>query len=265
MPKLHRDGADLWWDVKGAPDAPPLILAAGLGGTHGWWAPQIEAYAREFRVLVFDQRGTGHSSRVPVASVEQMAGDAAAVMDAAGITRAAWLGHSTGGAIGVALALSEPARLSRLVVYASTTHGDSYRRRVFDLRKILMARAGAEAYARYTTLLLHPPYWINANEARIAADEAAAAAALGDPLVQASRLDAILAFDPRAALPRLKPPLLVLCADDDILTPRYFSEEMAALVPHARAVFVPRGGHALSRTEPALFDGIVLPFLREAP
>ena len=73
MPHLHRDGADLWWDVKGAPTSPPLILAAGLGGTHGWWAPQIEAYAREFRVLVFDQRGTGHSSRVPVAAVKPAA------------------------------------------------------------------------------------------------------------------------------------------------------------------------------------------------
>lgn len=265
MPKIQRDGAEIWWDVRGAPDAPPLVLAAGLGGTHGWWAPQIEAYAREFRVLVFDQRGTGNSSRVPVASVGQMAEDLAAVMDAAGMKRAAYLGHSTGGAIGVALALAEPQRLSRMVVYASTTHGDAYRHRVFALRKILMERAGSDAYARYTTLLLHPPYWINANEARIAADEAAAAGALGDPVVQGSRLDAILAFDPRADLPRLKPPLMVLCADDDILTPRYFSEEMAALVPGAYAVFVPRGGHALSRTEPALFDSIVLPFLREAP
>jgi aminoacrylate hydrolase len=55
----------------------------------------------------------------------------------------------------------------------------------------------------------------------------------------------------------------ILCADDDILTPRYFSEEMARLIPGAEAVFVPQGGHALSRTEPELFDRHVLPFLRE--
>lgn len=264
MPVVHRDGADLWWEVRGAPGAPPLILAAGLGGTHGWWAPQIERYAREFRVLLFDQRGTGHSSRVPVASIAQMADDLAAVMDAAGMPTARYLGHSTGGAIGVALALAQPGRFERMVVYASTTNGDPYRHRVLGLRKILMEKAGPAAYARYTTLLLHPPYWINANAARLEADEAAAAAALGDPEVQGSRLDAILAFDPRAELPRLKPPALILCADDDILTPRYFSEEMAALIPGARAVFVQRGGHALSRTEPELFDSIVLPFLREA-
>ena len=53
----------------------------------------------------------------------------------------------------------------------------------------------------------------------------------------------------------------VLCADDDILTPRYFSEEFVRLIPGAEAVYLPRGGHALSRTEPALFDSQVLPFL----
>ena len=53
----------------------------------------------------------------------------------------------------------------------------------------------------------------------------------------------------------------VLCAEDDILTPRYFSAEFARLIAGAKSVFVPRGGHALSRTEPALFDAAVLPFL----
>ena len=53
---------------------------------------------------------------------------------------------------------------------------------------------------------------------------------------------------------------MVLCADDDIITPRYFSEDYVARIPGARAHFVARGGHALSRTEPELFNQIVLAF-----
>jgi aminoacrylate hydrolase len=261
MPFVRREDCDLHYEVQG--EGPPLVLAAGLGGTAGWWAPQAARYAQEFTLLTFDQRGTGRSSRVPVASIGQMAEDLAAVLDHAGIGRAQVLGHSTGGAIGVALALDHPGRVASLLIQSSTTHGDAYRRRVLDLRLTLLQHAGAGAYARTTSVLLYPPYFIIANDARLAAEEAAAAAELGTAEVQGSRMEAILAFDRRTELGRLRLPVRVLCADDDILTPRYFSEEYARLIPGAEAVFVPRGGHALSRTEPELFDAHVLPFFRE--
>ncbi len=78
--------------------------------------------------------------------------------------------------------------------------------------------------------------------------------------MQASRLDAILAFDPRAEFSRISIPTMVVCADDDILTPRYFSEDFAARIPNAKTYFAKRGGHALSRTEPDLFNQIALEF-----
>lgn len=257
MPLIRRAGCDLHYTVEGS--GPPLVLAAGLGGAAAWWEPQVARYAERFTLIRFDQRGTGASSRVPVASVEEMAADLVAILDHARIRQAQMIGHSTGAAIGVATALDHPGRLSSLVIYASTTHGDAYRRRVFALRRLLFQRVGVEAYAQFTSLLLYPPYWINANDTALR--EAEAGAALGAPEVQASRLDAILRFDRRAELGRLDLPVRVVCADDDILTPRYFSEEFARLIPGAETAFVPRGGHALSRTEPALFDHVVLPFL----
>ena len=74
------------------------------------------------------------------------------------------------------------------------------------------------------------------------------------------RITAILDFDRRAELGAIRIPTLVLCADDDILTPRYFSEEYARLIPGARRRWEPRGGHALSRTEPEIFNRIALEF-----
>ncbi|MET0276777.1 MAG: alpha/beta hydrolase [Pseudorhodoplanes sp.] len=260
MPMAEAEGAELYWESSG--DGPPLILAAGLGGVHGYWQPNRAELERHFTLYLFDQRGTGKSSRVKVASIEQMAGDLIAIMDAAGLPTAHYLGHSTGGAIGVAAALDHPGRLKSLMIYASTTHGDPYRHRIFDLRRQIHAGLGAEAYGKYTSLLLYPPYWINAHHDTLMEAEIAAARQLGDAEVQASRLDAILAFDPRARLSRIWIPTLIICADDDILTPRYFSEDFAARIPNAKTHFAERGGHALSRTEPELFNQIAIEFFR---
>ena len=258
MPFAQGEGADLYWETSG--DGPPLILAAGLGGVHSYWQANRAALERHFTLCLFDQRGTGKSTRTKVASIEQMSADLIAVMDAARLPSAHYLGHSTGGAIGIATALDYPGRLKSLMIYASTTHGDPYRHRVLGLRSLIHAGLGAEAYGKYTLLLLYPPYWINANDEALRQAEALAASQLGEPAVQTSRLDAILAFDRRSELHRIAVPTMILCADDDILTPRYFSEEFARHIPHARTHFVPRGGHALSRTEPDLFNSIAIDF-----
>ena len=262
MPIAKFDGADLYWEQQGS--GPPLILGAGLGGAGNWWDPNRAALAERFTVFTFDQRGTGRSSKVPVSSIEQMSADLIAVMDAAGLGAAHYLGHSTGGAIGVATALDHPDRFRSLMIYASTTCGDAYRRKVFDLRRRLFEDLGVDAYVQYSSLLLYPPYWINANQERLAAAEAQSASQLGPADVQSSRLAAILNFDRRAELHGIRIPTMVVCADDDILTPRYFSEEYARLIPGARAHWVPRGGHALSRTEPDMFNRIALQFFTEA-
>jgi len=166
--------------------------------------------------------------------------------------------------IGVATALDYPARLSSLVIYASTTCGDPYRHRILELRSDILQSLGPRAYARYTTLLLYPPYWINANAARLDEMEAAAARQLGDAEVQTSRLNAILAFDRRNEFKRIALPTMVLCCADDILTPAYFSREYAELIPNAGLTVRPRGGHAYAQTEPEEFNQRVLDFFLRA-
>lgn len=260
MPLAKRQDCELYWDKQG--EGPPLILAAGLGGVGAYWAPNVPALSKHFTVYRFDQRGTGKSSHVPVSSVEQMSSDLVAVMDEAGLSTAMYLGHSTGAAIGVATALDYPDRLSSLMIYASTTCGDDYRRKVLGLRTKIFDGLGIAAYAQYSTLLLYPPYWINSHPEEVAKIEADIAGQLADPEIQASRFDAILHFDRRDELSRITIPTMVLCANDDILTPRYFSEEYARLIPGSRHLWLERGGHALSRTEPDEFGRIAIQFFK---
>ena len=97
MPEISIGDAELYYESNG--QGPPLILVSGLGGTASFWAPNVPELARRFRVITFDHRGIGGSTKSRIRySVQQMADDVVGLMDALGIERAALIGHSTGAA-----------------------------------------------------------------------------------------------------------------------------------------------------------------------
>jgi aminoacrylate hydrolase len=264
MPKIRLDDFELYYETHGS--GPPLVLVTGLGGFADYWKPQLDMFSRHFTVVTHDHRGCGASthSRIDY-SVDQMTGDLLKLMDALKIERAHVVGHSTGGAIAQAIAIDHPDRVANLVLYATWTKADPFMRRVFEPRKALLAAAGAEPYVRGTAALVYPDWWINANAEALAEADKRTLARFSTPEIVCSRIDGILAFDRSAELKRIAAPTLVICAEDDYLTPSYFSKEIAVLIPGARLHLMERGGHVCSQTMPEEFNGIVLPFLTARP
>ena len=131
MSTVSIGDADLYYEVTGGGEA--LLLVPGLSGRGSFWASQITDFARDFRVVVHDHRGTGRSTHSRIRySVERMAGDVLRLMDALGIEAAHLAGHSTGGAIGQVLALEHPDRVRSLVLSATWAGPDPYFRRLFE-------------------------------------------------------------------------------------------------------------------------------------
>lgn len=259
MPIARLNDVDLAYEVIGS--GPPLLLVAGLGGASTYWRLQREALSERYTVILHDHRGTGRSSRPDHYSVDLMAADLIGLMDALGIAQAHFVGHSTGGAIGQVLAIDHPARLASMVQYASWTRADALFRWCFDTRKTLLRSAGVQAYTHATPLFLMPPWFIRDHAARLQAEEDAAVAAAPPASVIEARIDAILAFDRRDELAGIRVPTLVLCARDDVLTPPYYSEELAALIPQAELAWIERGGHACSQVVPDAFNAAILDFI----
>ncbi len=260
MPKISIGDAELFYERSGA--GPPLILSPGLGGVGRVFAAQVPMLAKNFDVIAFDHRGCGQStpSRMQY-SVAQMAGDAIKLMDALKLDRVSYLGHSTGGAMGQVLALDHPKRIDRLVLSATWNRSDEYFKRSFAARKFLLEKGGAEIYTRASNLALFPPWYFDRQAAKLAAFEKASIAAFPPAEIVASRIDAISAFDRAADTHKIQAPTLVICAEDDIVTPIYFSQELARRIPNSMLRTLGTGGHLLMLTMPDAYGGLVTDFL----
>ena len=261
MPTVPVQNGELHYEATG--DGPPLLLVPGLGGIGTFWLKQVAAFSRDFRVIVHDHRGCGRSSRSRITySVEQMADDVLHLMDALKLDAAHYVGHSTGGAIGQVIAQDHPKRLRRLVLSATWAGQDPFFRRSFETRKELLRLGGILSYWRASALMLRPPYWISANEAALKAEEAQVAADPPDAGILESRIDAIMAFDRRNRLGSIKAPTLVVVAEDDMVTPLHYSEELAAKIPGAKLAVLPRGGHFVPVVDVEGYNKAVGAFLR---
>jgi aminoacrylate hydrolase len=261
MSEVHlKDGGRLHYEVAGS--GPPVLLVPGLGGRADFWNPVVPALAERFTVVLHDHRGTGRSSieRIDY-SIAQMSADVLALLDHLGLERAHLVGHSTGGAIGQTLAIERPERLDRLVLSATWGATDAYFRQLFRLRVDILRHAGRAMYLRHGALLLSPPWWLRDHPEAAEVTAEAAASQIPDPEVVLARIDAILRHDRLADLHRITTPTLVIGALDDMVTPAYFSEDLARGIPGTELCMLAHGGHFFPVTRSRVFLKRILTFL----
>lgn len=238
-------------------------MSAGLGGAGAFWTPQVEALRAHFNVVLYDHRGVGKSAKALTEphSVEAMADDMLAVLDALKLERAHVVGHAAGGLAGLALALKAPTRVQRLVVVNGWSRPDPHIARCFEARVSLLKTSGRRAFVRAQPIFLYPANWISQNSARLAAEEEHHLRALPTREIVLARIAAVLAFDIDTRLAEIGTPVLVSASADDMLVPYLCSERLAAGLPNATLDITPWGGHAFTVTAPEIFNAKLLSFL----
>jgi len=123
MPVIQANGCPIDVEVSGPDNAPVLMLSSSLGTTKHMWDPQMAAFTKDHRVVRYDRRGHGRSgiAEGPY-SMEMLARDAIAIMDALKLDKVNWLGLSMGGMEGMWLGAKAGNRIDKLILSNTSAH-----------------------------------------------------------------------------------------------------------------------------------------------
>jgi 3-oxoadipate enol-lactonase len=238
----------------------PLLLMHGLGYGRWGWEPLLEPLADDFRVLFYDNRGIGESDVPPGPyTARQLAEDAVAVLDAAGVERADVIGTSLGGMAAQELALAFPHRLRRLVLACTTPGGVSAHpmpQQTVDLMLAAPTLAPEVALRRFVENALAP----GAPEELIDRIYGLRLANPFDPKGWHAQAAAGVGFDAFDRVPQIEAPTLVITGTEDVVVDPRNSELLAERIPNARLERVP-GGHLFFWEDPTRFVRLVEEFL----
>lgn len=147
MPTVKTGGSEIYYEELGEGD--PLVMTPGLGAHSGVWGPFPQAFAEKRRVVTHDPRGLGRSTAGGEdLSLELMASDVKAVMDAAGIEKAALLGVSLGALIVLRLALDCPGAVSKLILVTPGAIRTRYTQWLFQSLQLVRERLAPGEYVR---------------------------------------------------------------------------------------------------------------------
>jgi pimeloyl-ACP methyl ester carboxylesterase len=261
MPFTENDGVRLHWDEQGS--GTPILLVMGHRYSSRMWYPAIAALAAEHRVVWFDNRGTGESGTTPKVTLPQLAADAFAVMDAAGVDHAHIYGVSMGGVIVQEMVFQQPGRVRSLIVGCSGAL-TADKPRMPAIMRVLYYLPPA------LLKLLAPRGRVNHGYGSAAAPEAVAA----DRAIEAkdrfsvkgvvAQAEAISNYSvTREAIAGLTLPALVLHGDEDSTVPFKWGEELAEMLPDSRFVRIAGAGHNYLVVDPETANTAVLDFTRE--
>ena len=249
--------------VDGADGAPWLVFSNSLMTDLSMWDEQAAALAGRYRILRYDQRGHGGTS-VPdhPSTFEELAADAAALMERFAVEKATFIGVSMGAATGFFLAARHPERLAKLVACDGPPKTAPGNEAAWDER-IGIARAGGMASLVEPTVgRWFTPASMAANLPAVAKVRAMIAATPLDGFIACAR--ALQSYDISAALPGLTLPVLLVAGEKDGALPAAL-RDTAGKIPNARFAEIANAGHLPNLEQPSAFMAALEPFLAAAP
>ncbi|WP_207479121.1 3-oxoadipate enol-lactonase [Arenibaculum pallidiluteum] len=263
MPFVRAGGLTVHYDLTAPEGAPTVLFSNSLGTNLHVWDPVMPALAGRYRILRYDMRGHGMTDAPPAGagySIDVLAGDALALLDALGIGRVHVCGLSIGGMVAQKLGVTAPDRVASLILCDTANRIGPPSN--WDARVAAIRANGIESIADAVMERWFTPRF-RADRPEIvqgAVNMMTRTPVEGYIGCALAVRDADLAADDA----RIACPTLVLAGDQDLATPPDLVEATARAIPGASFALIPSASHipcmeqpdALARQIRGFLDGI---------
>ncbi|HUS85178.1 MAG TPA: alpha/beta hydrolase [Anaerolineales bacterium] len=231
--------------------SPPLVLIHGSGGTRLHWPPQLRRLPH-YRVFGLDLPGHGDSPGAGETTIEDYVRRVVEWLKEQGLERAVLAGHSMGGAIAMTAALVEPDHVAGLVLVGSggrlRVNGETLRAAADPIR----FEETVEALAMWAFSDQTPEKIVALAKMRMSETR---------PEVIYGDFIACNQFDILDRLSEIHVPTLILCGDQDRLTPLKYSRYMDEQIPESTLVLIEGAGHMVMLERPLEVTEAVVHFM----
>ena len=258
MPFVKANDLTIHYDLAGPAGAPVVMFANSLGTSLQVWDPQAAALAGSCRVLRYDKRGHGLTDCPHGAyTIELLADDARALLDALGIERVHLCGLSIGGMIGQALAARSPERVASLVLCDTANRigpGDLWDQRIAAIQASGLPSIADAVLARWFTPGFLAQHRAETRGATNMLTRTPAEGYVGCCL-------AVRDADLRADDARIRCPTLVVVGDEDAATPPAAARELVDAIAGARLAVIAGAAHIPTLEQPVKLNVMLAEFL----
>jgi 3-oxoadipate enol-lactonase len=252
MAVIETKRGEVGYSEMGSGERTPLIFLHGVGSDKSVWRPQLEHFAKSRRVIAFDYPGYCESEPIEDATRDDYAATILAALDALRIDEAHVCGLSLGGVVAIAMYAGSPGRCASLIIadsFAVHPQGRAIYDRSLtashDMRGLAEARVGA---------------LMASNDSAIRAEVIETMARI-DPEAYRLGARAVWLADQEERAAAIRAPTLIICGDEDAITPPSLSEELAALIPCSRLRIIEGASHLANLDNPDEFNRSIEDFL----
>lgn len=271
MPVTKAPGWALHYETHGDPANPPILMTLGLSHRLPHWGRLPGLLAERLFVVTWECRGMGDSEkRDEPFTLADEARDAAAVLDAASVGEAIIYGRSRGGMLSQEFALTFPERTRSLVLVGTSHRGPGsvgWDERVTKAMNFGPGQSREEIFTAQDEAMASPG-WRERDPEAFAYNLRVDLEAPPRRFAVQRQQDALQGWSSHGRLHAITCPTLVICGEDDGMTPPENSRQIAALIPGARLELIPQCGHNPMLEKPEAVRDLVFRFLdvsRSAP
>lgn len=234
-----------------APERPPLVLVHGAGGNHLIWPPQVRRLPNT-AVYALDLPGHGASPPPACATISAYSEVIRDFADALELPYFVLAGHSMGGAIALDFALAYGYRLAGIVVI-----GAGARMKVSPV----FLNGVVENFLQVTAQIVEYSY--HSSTGAQEKERYLQRLRKTDPEILQKDFWAVDAFDITDRLESISVPTLILCGQEDRMTPPSLSQSLHRCIPSSRLHIIPNAGHNAMIEQPELVAAYIDEFITQ--